>query len=1848
MLVVLGMLTFFSILVATYLVFSSQSRQSSFVIASRNTRNPDVRGLIDEALMTLIRGTNDVNDPFYGEDLLSDYYGRFDAISLQVKDATALMPGFSFDAGGGFARVPIALGEDSSNPGGNSANDAWDDVYTGRVVTFLEGPLANRTFRIIRTKVNTDAGGYYTIYIEFPADLVASGVVSSPPTESQLRNLFYSDSDSDFPSAGYQLHMNGAVRNSPGIGFDGTSVALPATPQMAPAMGLGYTLPRALQPSHIGRKTPKMTLDAYGMPTGTQGDFDESYDAADYFNWFLSYREIQRSDVTAPPTVKVTPSFHRPAVINYILNEPSLLSGFLTNQAERRNALVSLSRATFRPLPISSTMIPLGVNARFTGSNSNFALRTPIDLSIDGQSQFRMDQLAKALIGSPGDWNPWDVDNDGDGLADSIWMDLGLPLITSREGKLLKPLVAPMIEDLSGRLNVNAHSNYELAHDRTSGGIEGRSTWASTRSGLNNPASNQAKFRGIGYGPAEIAIPAPQARTTDDPVLYDSFLSSLRDMRIDRYQFGSQAYVINAPPGVPGQDGLDVLRNGFRPPLHAATSGYGYSLDPYGRAAIGLGRGGHLLMANSGSEAPVAGGNESIDDPYEFDPTGRLSGDNAFTFADLEPILNSNAFDIELLPRRLQFRLQALVEAYPEYENSFTTSSVSDDSLALPAKSSRSSASQLHAIVELLTGPSGSLTEAQIEQLVAPELRLGRKIDVNRPFGNGVDDDGNGVIDEPRELLINSETNRAFVANVASGQTIPPAFQNQTPSYSFGEPIDARQLLARHLYVLMMALSDQAVFPSVTPGTPIPEAEQNAYRARRIAQWAINVVDYRDADSVMTRFVFDPNPRDGWNPDFTNPSHVVWGVEQPELLLSESMGLHDVRVRDTTRDPSGKAKANEVPDPEPDPNTDQVRLPQGSLFLELYCPRVTTANSVPGEAILDQKSKQAAPRELYAESMPGDPTTLALQLDATAPDGVPVWRLAFSVPHINPLIYPNMEGVPPAGVESPAELRNLYPNTASFDPENLDEITSGKTLAIDRFVWFRSYADIEALTNATNLVPDMEAAQTFFAPPLPINQQLLVRPGQFLVLAPRMDTRLGSSYFSGDAPDRPAKQRFEVVPDQGLVFVNEAGPTGTRTTPSLGFAATNPFAPAKPIVIGTFRPDGADWNQAFADGFVGMNVSEPMPRTPEYYPAPRDFYDGNNNYTLRDAYVDLTNPTNPALADPADMSVTPPKRRIPGFAPDPANLDSIEPRLGGILDYCSVFLQRLADPTRNFDALTNPYRTVDWITVDLNVFSGEETSRQVALPAAPLEKYISRSRMRNGHGRDFLNFPDVLEPRRNVLFSYETNEPEADASVEPTGIGGEPFFKFVAGGASHIRNSFSFLNTQFPIGPPGISSVNDTFDGFSPSIGMTRSLMPNVADGSPLVTGFDRNLPQVPLAHHPWLNRPFATPLELMMVPACSQGRLLEEFSIPREAAEPLVYSEDAPVIDDLNSVRRFVGPFRHLLNFFYGDARGPIPDATDYSGRLRRIDFSRVFDFVHTLPRFRGEVEMISPSRITDGSLTELYSPPFNFRVENRRQGRVNLNTIESFPVWAGLMQGHLIDNEAQSFGSTQQLSFNRFKQSRKGYEVFPGTAPLGFGGGPTINYDPTRFNPAVPTEFAGVYRGHQDAEFAPNTRSNPDLLRRRSVDASYLRRLDFQVISDPPGSPPQAREEAAFVRALDQIPVEPTTPPAPADPTLPTVPVGDFSQSRLRNPFTRYQTAMRMPNLASDNSQSYVVRMTIGFFEVDPVNESLGREYNEDIGQNERYQAMFIIDRSRPVGFKPGQNLNARDVVVFEKYYQ
>src|SRR5262249_36090548 len=65
---------------------------------------------------------------------------------------------------------------------------------------------------------------------------------------------------------------------------------------------------------------------------------------------------------------------------------------------------------------------------------------------------------------------------------------------------------------------------------------------------------------------------------------------------------------------------------------------------------------------------------------------------------------------------------------------------------------------------------------------------------------------------------------------------------------------------------------------------------------------------------------------------------LVWGCEGQPLLLTETMAFHDRRVKDTKFDDgSGKMRDENNDNTPDDPTLDQVRIPQGSAFFELYC-----------------------------------------------------------------------------------------------------------------------------------------------------------------------------------------------------------------------------------------------------------------------------------------------------------------------------------------------------------------------------------------------------------------------------------------------------------------------------------------------------------------------------------------------------------------------------------------------------------------------------------------------------------------------------------------------------------------------------------------------------------------------------------------------------------------------------------------------------------------------------------------------------------------------------------------------
>ena len=139
LLVVLGSLTFFSILVAAYLVFSNESRDASFARSQQEIRDPDVDWIMNEALMKLVRGTGNPYDPFYGEDLLSDYYGLGDACEVQIVGKQKIDQ-----------LVELRLQIDGEPPAHLKEHDG---VFAGLVITLpIDSDTPNRSYRITSSR----------------------------------------------------------------------------------------------------------------------------------------------------------------------------------------------------------------------------------------------------------------------------------------------------------------------------------------------------------------------------------------------------------------------------------------------------------------------------------------------------------------------------------------------------------------------------------------------------------------------------------------------------------------------------------------------------------------------------------------------------------------------------------------------------------------------------------------------------------------------------------------------------------------------------------------------------------------------------------------------------------------------------------------------------------------------------------------------------------------------------------------------------------------------------------------------------------------------------------------------------------------------------------------------------------------------------------------------------------------------------------------------------------------------------------------------------------------------------------------------------------------------------------------------------------------------------------------------------------------------------------------------------------------------------------------------------------------------------------------------------------------
>ncbi len=264
-----------------------------------------------------------------------------------------------------------------------------------------------------------------------------------------------------------------------------------------------------------------------------------------------------------------------------------------------------------------------------------------------------------------------------------------------------------------------------------------------------------------------------------------------------------------------------------------------------------------------------------------------------------------------------------------------------------------------------------------------------------------------------------------------------------------------------------------------------------------------------------------------------------------------------------------------------------------------------------------------------------------------------------------------------------------------------------------------------------------------------------------------------------------------------------------------------------------------------------------------------------------------------------------------------------------------------------------------------------------------------------------------------------------------------------------------------------------------------------------------------------------------------------------------------------------------------------------------------RLLDYLHVPSRFVGTELQANPVNCTTGDHS--FHPPFNHISNYRDPGKVNINTIFSPDVWLGLI--NYFPDPSQT--TTPNWQWDKFVKSRRGY-----------GAGSTAI---TLLDQNYPTRFVRPFRSAAAGDLVPPISATPNLAPDNEIDATLLR---------PDPDPAHSNRPLFYHDSAN-----------PYDNTN-------------RNPFFRYQGIQRLGNLVTTRSNVYAVWITVGYFEVSPapINNpaiypdgyALGAELGSDTGDINRHRAFYMFDRSVPVGFQRGKDLNVEKAVLLRRFIE
>lgn len=509
----------------------------------------------------------------------------------------------------------------------------------------------------------------------------------------------------------------------------------------------------------------------------------------------------------------------------------------------------------------------------------------------------------KNLIGGPGTFRRLNGSLPEYWNNDSIWMDLGFPVLTAADGRRYKPLFAALVTDLDNRVNVNVHGNVQgpdAAH-----------------------ASNQ------GWGPWEVnpgwVLPGAGGR---------EWHNLLRGTAVPAFlgRHGGQPWA--GQFGVPGRPGA-VLASDLLSHLYSQT-------DFDGRNEQSGSASGRLLLPGFGS-APASPFPSFLDAAGNFAGYGNLSAaerrNHPALFSPYRPAGDDRSFAVSNMEALLRYgdtgtpgqtsellRLCPLSLADARARRLVTTHSADVDRPGVAPWLYDPSAFPYEA------GPTLDPDQAAFPQ--GPAASFPALANRGPPPYDPRRVDGEFGAADWRAVsagLARVDLNRALPPYPHQGSgTVPPfgppltvvngkvaldmPFDSDAPDGPIWKQFivaqAARQRLANEIYRRLLVVTGvPPIRPEQAPQSPPPYL----LRTRRwLAQLAVNVVDYLDEDDISTPFFFytaedykhlasppsvppdagrvDPaRAAEGTNGAIQWPLYWVFGTELPRIVVNEAM-----------------------------------------------------------------------------------------------------------------------------------------------------------------------------------------------------------------------------------------------------------------------------------------------------------------------------------------------------------------------------------------------------------------------------------------------------------------------------------------------------------------------------------------------------------------------------------------------------------------------------------------------------------------------------------------------------------------------------------------------------------------------------------------------------------------------------------------------------------------------------------------------------------------------------------------------------------------------------------------------